>query len=260
MRAMRARLALTLLLTVTLNGCGGGAAGDSLANPPMATVTTLTCLADASASTVLGRLHNNTWNRQAAGVQPWQQCLVQRGQGATLQVGWQWQWPTSTTTVLAYPSLVVGAKPWESGPGNDARFPRAIARTSRLVLDFELDTSATGSHSLAASMWLIRTPTVASPPVVAAISGELLVTTSTSGADWTAGRTPLALVTISGIAWQLWYEPNWSDASGGSAHRWPLVAYTAVNPTTRARLDLRQFLADAGSGSTWINAFSLEVN
>lgn len=264
-----------------LAACGGGDTGGGTEAPSPAVV--LACAADASVASPLGRLHNNTWNRQAAGSQPWQQCLVRRTVAGATQYGWQWQWPTGGSDVLAYPSLVIGAKPWEAGPGNDARFPRPIAATQRLLLDYDLDTSATGTYNLATSVWLIRTPTVASPPDETAISGELMVWTQSAGADWTAGRVPLAQVSIGGAAWLLWSQPSWGDASGGSTHRWPLVVYTAVSPGSQARLDLKAFLADAvarglldgshhiadvelgnevagGSGTTWIRGFSLTVD
>ena len=216
-------------LLAGLSGCGGSGGDD----PPTAPVA-LECRADASVNTPLGRLHNNTWNSQAAGTQAWRQCVVQRTVAGVAQYGWQWQWPAGSPDVLAYPSLVVGAKPWEPGPGNDARFPRPIASTRQLLLDFDLETQASGSHNLAASLWLIRTATVASPPDVTAVSGELMVWTQASGADWTVGQVPLAQVTIGGASWLLWSRPNWGDASGSTSHRWPLVVYTAVNPTAQA--------------------------
>jgi len=270
---------LSIGLLALLVACGGGGGGDGAPTPAVV----LDCAADASVAIPFGRLHNNTWNSQAVGSQPWQQCLVRRSVAGVTQYGWQWQWPTGSADVLAYPSLVIGAKPWEPGPGNDARFPRPMAATQRLLLEYDLDISASGTFNLATSVWLIRTPTVASPPDETAISGELMVWTQSAGADWTAGRLPLAQVSIGGAAWLVWSQPNWGDASGGSAHRWPLVVYTAVNPSSQARLDLKAFLADAvarglldgshhiadvelgnevagGSGTTWIRGFSLTVD
>lgn len=265
-----------------LAACGGGA-GETAVDPATLPATTLTCAANASAISAVGRLHNNTWNLQAVGTRPWQQCLQQRGQGSNAQFGWQWQWPEDSSQVVAYPSVVIGAKPWESGPGNDARFPRQISTTRSLVLDMDIDTSGSGSFNLMASMWLIRTPQVARPADEQAISGELLVMTSAQGGDWTSGGTPLGTVSIGGQDWYVSYDANWADASGSSSHRWPLVAYVAASNSTKARLDLRQFLADAvnrglvnpahyvadvelgneiarGSGSTWIRALSLSVD
>ena len=178
--------------------------------------------------------------------------------------------------------MQAGAKPWEPGPGNDARFPRAIGATRQLVLDFALETSASGSFNTAVSMWLIRTPTVSDPPDETAISGELMVWTQASGPEWTAGQQPLAQVMLGGAAWLVWYRPDWADASGGSSHRWPLVVYTAVNQASQARLDLKPFLDDAvgrglldgrhhiadvelghevvgGSGVSWLQRLSLQV-
>lgn len=268
---------ITGLSAVLLTGCGGSG-GEAEVPAPLA----LECRADASVSSPLGRLHNNTWNSGAVGSQAWRQCVVQRTVAGVTEYGFQWQWPGVSPEVLAYPSLVIGAKPWEPGPGNDARFPRPIAATGQLVLDFDIETTATAPYNLAASVWLIRTPTVADPPDETAISGELMVWTQAVGPDWTAGQVPLATVTVGGASWLLWSRPNWGDVSGSTSHRWPLVVYTAVNPGSQARLDLKAFLADAvgrgllngghhiadvelgheiagGSGTSWLRRVSLTV-
>jgi cellulose 1,4-beta-cellobiosidase len=274
---------LAACLAACLGACGGGSGGsEAPVDPATLPASLLSCAANASATTPVGRLHNNTWNSQAIGNRPWQQCLQQRGQGAVAQYGWQWQWPEGSSQVLAYPSVVMGAKPWESGPGNDARLPRQISAMRSLVLDFDVELTGTGSFNLMASMWLIRTPQVARPADERAISGEILVMTSAQGGDWASGGNALGSVNIGGRTWTVSHSPDWADISGGSNHRWPLVAYVATSNTTQARLDLRQFLADAvarglvdpahhvadvelgneiarGVGSTWIRALSLTV-
>lgn len=278
-----------------LAGCGGGSGTDAGAGtgtgagsePAAGAVTTLSCAPDASATTALGRLHNNTWNRQAVGSQAWQQCLQQRGSGAALEVGWTWQWPANAGTVLAYPSLVLGAKPWEPGPGNDARFPRRIDSLNRLLLSHELSTSATGQYNLAWSLWLTRSASVANPPDVTAITGEVMVWAGAGSGDWTGGRLPDAQINIDGVAWQVYMAPSQGDASGGSNHRWVYVAYVAPSAGSAAggsfSVDARKLLADAqargwvsaqhhvasvelgneiagGSGSTWVRRFAVTMD
>lgn len=280
-RAWRHLLGAPLLAALAACGGGGGAAasggGD---NGPV--VSTLSCAADASVTTALGRLHNNTWNRAAVGSQAWRQCLQRRVQAGSTELGWTWQWPEGDTGVLAYPSLVIGAKPWEAGPGNDARFPVPIARIGSLRLRYTLDTTASGRSNLATSLWLINTPTVGSPPVTTAITTELMVWTRASGGDWTGGTQPFAEVTLGGRRWLVYGRRDQSDASGGSVHTWTLLVYAAADPSDTLDLDLKLVLDDAiargwvnaadhvadvelgneiagGSGSTWIRQFSLEL-
>lgn len=277
----------SLALLAACGGGGSGTASSPVAAPEAGTVTTLSCVAEASATTALGRLHNNTWNRQAVGSQPWQQCLQQRGSGPTLEVGWAWQWPADASTVLAYPSLVLGAKPWEPGPGNDPRFPRRIDTLNRLLLAHEVSTSASGRYNLAWSLWLTRTPTVANPPDPRAITAELMVWAGAGSGDWTGGRLPDAQITVDGVAWLVYVVPSQGDASGGSSHRWAYVAYVAPSAGTAAggsfSVDARKLLADAqargvvgaqdhvasvelgneiagGSGSTWVRRFSVTLD
>lgn len=276
--------ALAALIVLALSACGGGGTpGDATpSQQPQSITTEIDCAANASVNTPLGRLHNNAWNQQAAGNQRWRQCLLRQDTGEQRLYGWSWQWPADTKQVLAYPGLTVGAKPWEPGPGNDARFPRALAATQKLLLAYDLETTSTGDNNLAASMWLINTPTVANPPDEAAITTEVMVWTRTDGADWSAGDTPVAEVSIDDQRWQVFAQRNWGDASGGSSHRWTLVSYLAMSASNRASIDLRKILADAqarglvsgndyianvelgnevanGTGTTWVKAFSVTI-
>jgi hypothetical protein len=284
-RTAPARVALACGV-LALAACGGGAgSGDAVSAPPAQDLTpvVLSCAADAVVDTPIGSLQSNTWNLQAVGARPWRQCLLKRGQGEGLQYGWQWQWPADGTEVLSYPALVVGAKPWDDRPSNDARFPRKLADTSRLALAYTVHTQAQGSHNLAASIWLINTPTVASPPDETAITTELMVWTDTSGPEWTEGSTPDAVVAIDGVSWQVYVDTQWGDASGSTSHRWTHVVYLNTALGSSVRYDARKLLADAvargllaptdsiasiemgnelasGSGTTWLTQWSLSVN
>lgn len=286
-RPPAARLALALL-AAALGACGGGG-GAAEATPAPAPVQTIATLGCAANSSVLlpggGELLNNAWNVGAVGSFAWSQCLQEKRLGTVVQErGWTWRWPDNGTQVYSYPSIAIGAKPWAPGPGNDSRFPRRIADTPRLLLSYEVETTASGNVNLAASIWFTRTASAPAVPVVADISTEIMVWSDYTPAliSTTGPVTERGQITVDGRAWRVFAAENWGDASGGTAHRWTFIVYAAVVPTRTLAVDARRFIDDAiargllnpshavanvelgneissGSGTTWVRSFSVTV-
>lgn len=259
--------------------------------PPAApVVSTLSCEADLHLDLPSGGvLFNNTWNSVSAGSQAWSQCLQKRtlADGST-QYGWRWSWPASGGALYAYPEVVVGAKPWETGPGNDARFPIQLSAAKTLRLRYGVDTSTSGSHNLATSIWLIRTPTVAAPPVYADIRGEVMIWTDYTDdmvADPGTTTKRGEFTDAAGLQWEVWADENWGDASSSVSNHWTYVAYhlKPAQRRTTADIDVLAILKHAASlglistslyvadvelgnelvsqqGETWITSFGLTVN
>jgi Glycosyl hydrolase family 12 len=285
------RIAFTLTL-VTLAACGGGGGGGagnstSAATPAPATAT-LGCAADLSVrlgagSSLSGNLINNAWNARAAGGFAWSQCLQERRLGDSLaEAGWTWRWPDNGTQVYSYPSIVIGAKPWDGGPGNDPRFPRRVADTPRLWVDYEVDTTATGNVNLATSIWFTRSVATPAVPAENEISAEIMV-----WSDYTPALisndgpvTERGEITIDGRTWRVFAAENWGDVSGGTTHRWTFIVYVARQTTRTLSFDARRFMDDAiarglldpshavanvelgneissGSGTTWVRRFTV---
>lgn len=268
-----------------LSACGGGgASGAGGSTTAQDSVEVLTCAADASVAVGSNqRLLNNTWNRAAAGSFAWSQCLRRRTVAGSVQVGWQWTWPTTTTRVLAYPELIMGAKPWDAGAGNDSRFPRRISATTSMPVSLTVERSITGDHNLAISLWLTRDAATPTPADPTRIVTEVMV-----WADYTAammtndGRTTrLGEITTAGRTFDIWAARNW-DGGAGTGQTWNFVAYVARTPGPTLSVDLRVLLEDAitrglasgsdyiasfelgneiasGSGSTWITQLSLDL-
>lgn len=278
------RLLRTACAALVLAACGLGSGAAETAAPP--DVLTLECADYASVSTPLGRLSNNVWNKQAAGARPWRQCLQRRtGADGEPQYGWLWQWPSGglPTTVRAYPEIVVGTMPWTGGPGNDSRLPRRLADTRRLIVDYDVDTEATGRRNLAASIWLTRTPAVAVPAGLSAIATEIMVWTDAVPASFVPAGSKRAEVVIDGAAWEVWAAENWGDSAGVHANRWTYVTYRAKAFRRAARYDAMKLIDDAvrrgfvspdlyiadvelgneivsGSGRTWLKRFAVTID
>jgi Glycosyl hydrolase family 12 len=253
-------------------------------------VRTISCAADKHVALPdASQLFNNTWNSSLASGVAWSQCLMSRTHpNGKVDRGWKWAWPTNGSGVYAYPEVVVGIKPWETGPGPDARFPLKISAANALKLHYDVDMTVSGSYNLAASIWLIRTPTVAAPPVFSDIKTEVMVWTDYSD-DMVAdpGSTTLRgeFTDASGQTWTIWADEHWGDASGGVSHQWTYIAFH-IKPGQRRRaasVDVLALLKKAaalglissdyhvadvelgteivkGSGQVWVNKMAVDAN
>ena len=280
---------VAVLAAFALTACGGGGGESPATAPtPVASTNTLGCAANtsvrlSSGGNFSGNLLNNAWNAGAAGSFPWSQCLQEKRLGSTLaEVGWTWRWPDNGNQVYSYPSIVVGAKPWDGGPGNDARFPRRIADTPRLLVSYDVDTTATGNVNLATSMWFTRTVAAPATAAESEISTEIMVWSDYAPAliSTTGPVTERGEITVDGRAFRVFAAESWGDISGGSTHRWKFVVYVARQTTRTLSFDARRFIDDAiarglldpthavanvelgneissGAGTTWVRAFSI---
>lgn len=282
-----------LCLSGILAACGGGGSSTASAGAnAVAQVQTISCVPDFHLTRADGSiLSNNTWNAAAAGTQAWAQCLQSRTvDGGPVQHGWRWSWPVTGGALYAYPELVVGAKPWEGGPGNDTRFPIRVASASALNLNFSVETQASGSRNLAASIWLISTPQVAAPPVYSDIKAEVMIWTDYTDdmvADHGSTTKRGEFTDAHGLQWEIWADEHWGDASGGASNQWIYVAYILKSSQRRSSADIdvlailrhaaasprnlidpAWYVADvelgnelvSGQGETWLTGFSLTVH
>ena len=256
----------------------GGAVVGGRAN---AEPVTLGCDDGARHALPTGHLVNNMWNHARAGPGAWRQCLQSRVRDGRTEFGWSWQWP-ERDALYAYPSLVVGRSPWLAVPSNDARFPRSIENTRRLLIDYEVESMHRGKRNLAVEFWVTDTASVAARPEPSKIKAELMIWTDASSGMVSATDKPEATVEIDGATWRVYVHRHWGDLSGGSTRRWTLISYHATRPSLSARYDARRFFQDAvdrgllspsdhiadlefgneiasGSGATWIRKFELTV-
>jgi Glycosyl hydrolase family 12 len=271
-------LSFGLAALAALCGCSGGGDAPEAAGPG---IQVIDCTDNAAHATPLGTLINNTWNKRSAGEGPWRQCLRSRLREGRTEYGWSWLWP-SRDGLYAYPSLLVGSSPWSDKASNDPRFPRRIADTRAMRIDFDTESQFDGKKNLAAEFWFTRTAPEAGKSNEGAVTAELMIWNEASQGLVSEDDKPAAEVEIDGARWVLYVKRNWGEVSGGTSQRWTFITYHAVVPAPSARYDARKFFQDAidrgllaesdviagvefgnelvsGSGSTWIKRFELTV-
>lgn len=229
-----------------------------------------------------GILYNNVWNKHAAQLGEWSQCLEKRTHNRIEQFGWSWRWPTGKQLIYAYPQIKLGASPWAPEPRVDERFPAQIGLLQTFELSYDVESSTNGEHNLAASMWLTKEPVTGSTPNPAVITTEIMIWTFSTKEHFNPAGKKIQEILIDGITWELWVEQDWKDASGINDNRWSYVTFRSTKHFSTGRIDILKLLQHAieqklitpdlyvadielgneimsGSGITWIKSFNVMI-
>lgn len=270
-----ARKAAIVLAAIAAGGCSSTEAVTT------SSAVDLGCSDAYSETLPVGRIANNVWNRQAVGAQRAEQCVRARSltESDAREYGWRWGLPPESSTLISFPQVVYGWKPWDGGETSHPRLPIRIADIGTLRLSYAMETSAEGKHNLATTLWLTRSGATGAEPNPKDISTDLMVWTDSSDLDPFGERVGYA--SIDGLDFEIWFARDMGDASG-EGPRWNYVAYRATTQLAAASLDLKAFLQHAiehefvspdhyvsdvevgneimsGRGETWIKSISLEV-
>ncbi len=221
------------------------------------------------------RYENNVWGKGKA-KKGFEQCLLDRDVAGRTERGWTWNWPGFDSTVFAYPEIVFGWKPWSGGEPTDPRMPMKVADITKLTLDFEVETTATGTYNLAPEIWLTRSGSASSNPNPSLISTEVMFWMDYGGQAEPAGKIA-DRPTIAGIDYELWRADNF-----GAGGRWTYVALKSTKIRRKGVIDMLavlRYLADkqvidpnhyvasvefgneimGGSGTTWVKRFEIQA-
>ncbi len=177
---------------------------------------------------------NNTWNKAAAsGIREQTVFLTESAEGAR-GFGWKWNW-SSASSVVAYPEVIFGVKPWDITDDNQPSW-RITAATGRLSVDFSSIVDATGIWNMAFSIWGYRNPKAPRD----SISHEIMIWNSATNIE-PAGSL-YASRTIDGRDFRVYVKKGHGDDSGGTAQTWTYVAFRPDKPFFGGTLDVGQFL------------------
>lgn len=274
-----AQLLLGTLAAFSLAACNAHSEAPTAVPDPGARI--LDCTWGNTVAQAEGILLNNMWNKASAGPGPWRQCLQSRQRDGRTEYGWFWEWPTKDG-LYAYPELLIGRSPWQPTPTNDSRFPRRMADTRVMNIDYDIESRTNGKKNLAVEFWLTSTPPAEGQQDIRTIKTELMIWSDASDDIGAPTKNPAITVDIDGMTWAVQIKPGWGDGSGGTGNKWTLISYHAMKNTSKIRYDARKFLADAaarglidpddyiwgvelgneiisGTGSTWIRKFQLQV-
>lgn len=193
-------------------------------------------------------LINNTWNEQWAQGKPWTQCLLRRTHNGVVQYGWRWSWPPFRPySSYAAPEALFGWKAWDGGPSTTSLLPEKIDALQSLKVDFAVNLSAQGHYNLNTTLWLFHRKPVATwfrePDI---ISGQLMVWFAHEPREF-GGLESAGKVTLDGVTFDVWYQRDHGDESGGSGQKWTMIVYVNRENSLRQDFDLKRVLDDAVS-------------
>lgn len=189
-----------------------------------------------SEKTPQGTLYNNVWNKNAAGKFAWSQCLEQ--DAATGWYGWSWNWPVRSGDIFGYPQIKLGTSPWAPSPAPD--FPLDHSSLRSLVVEHELQIQGQTEHNVATSLWLTNTPDIGTEANPSAIVAELMIWTYTTPRHMTPAGSHRGDFNDGAQTWEVWYDKNWSDASGANKNKWIYITFRAKTNSLKAKFDVTQ--------------------
>jgi len=188
------------------------------------------------------RFDTNAWGHRKAR-ERFEQRLVERERRGAAELGWYWYWPGFDLSAFAYPEVLIGWKPWSGGVPTDPRLPAPVSAAARLTVTYAVETRATGTHNLALSTWLCRSPSwcVASDP--ARITTEVMV-----WPDYTPGATPpgrfVEALKVEGEPYELWRAAGHGKQYRDGGDGWTVVTLRGAGGKRRGTLPFGALLGE----------------
>lgn len=228
---------LSLVCLVLLVSCstGSGHANFELKQIPGTTVFESE---EDWASTVIDgrfRLLNNVWNKQATSGRYRQKIFVNDDNGKKI-FGWTWKWRDSIGPAAA-PEIQTGFSPWNGEAGPDSGFP-FLAGSKKLVVDYDISLTASGSYNLAFEFWAVS----AVPPSKETITHEVMIWIASE--NLASAGVEVGKMAVDGHTFGVNMRKNHGDASGMYGNnKWTYVSLIAEKPILHGPLDIGQIIA-----------------
>lgn len=227
-----------------------------------------------------GILYNNVWNKNAAKLFPWKQCLEKDAEKEIY--GWSWSWPEESRSIFAYPQIKLGKSPWAPEVSVDSRFPVSNGELQHFRVKHELEVHGDGEHNVATSLWLTHTAEIGNLQNSSVIVAELMIWTYQTPHHFNPAGQKISEVDIDGQTWEVWVDKNWGDVSGAHKNKWIYITFRATQNSLNAEFDLVKltnyatangflphhfFYSDielgneimSGKGLTWVKEFSIDL-
>lgn len=240
---------------------------------------TISCEDYFSETTSDGVLYNNVWNKNAAKVFSWSQCLEENPSNGLY--GWSWRWPTTKSNIIyAYPQIKLGISPWDPSSSLKFDFPIDNSVVRSFIVEHELEVQGNSEHNVATSLWLTSTNDIGENPNPSIIIAELMIWSYATPNHMNPAGSHEGNLQVGNQTWEVWVERNWSDVSGENKNRWVYLTFRAKNQQLKARFDVIDFTSYAiehqilpndfyisdielgteimsGSGLVWVKKFNV---
>ena len=106
------------------------------------------------------KVENNVWNAANLPANSFSQCVYGYENAGLSLLGWEWQFPDNARGVNAFPQLIYGWKPWQSG-STTLNLPRKVSDISRLKVTYDVEvTRNNGDYNLAFDNWINSSATI----------------------------------------------------------------------------------------------------
>jgi hypothetical protein len=183
-------------------------------------------------------LLNNTWNSKATR-DPYQQSVFTEKLNGSSAFGWRWNWPFIYSSVLSYPEIIYGDKPfadpWKD-PASQVHKTPIPAGAKKITADFDIALKATGNYNMAFEIWVISKL----PVVNTNITHEIMIWNVKHGFP-PAGSRQGSLV-VDGVRYDLYVKGGHGDASGNFSNSWTYIAFVAQKDVLKGPLHLSRFI------------------
>jgi hypothetical protein len=223
------------------------------------------------------RYENNQWG-SGKEREKFEQCLLERTAAGRTERGWTWNWPGTNSSVFAYPEIIFGWKPWTGGRSTDHRFPLRLSEMQHLVIEYDVETTATGSYNLAPEVWLVSGRSGAGVPNPSSISAEIMFWVEAAGVAQPGGAV-VDRPQVGGINYELWQLDNAGDNGTGGwrllSFKWPATERAGTVPVDelmrylmkKGLVNPAHYIAgvefgneiSGGTGTTWVKKLAVEV-
>lgn len=109
------------------------------------------------------QLENNDY-----GSSGYRHLLAVHSQAGKSPIGWRWAYPDPSGSVMAYPEVRKGKKPW-TDTGNDPDYPRKVKDSYSVAADLVYRCDGEGSYNVAFDMWITSTKRAIFEEIVAEV-------------------------------------------------------------------------------------------
>jgi hypothetical protein len=70
-------------------------------------------------------------------------------------VGWEWYWTHANSSILSYPAIAYGRRPWDS-TSTTTNLPILVGKIETFKVDYKVQVTSSHRHNLAFDIWLVN--------------------------------------------------------------------------------------------------------